>query len=88
MCDVIVLIIISAHAPARLCMECAEVLYFCLHVVSLLAEDDTIANTLTSMGIKTQTIKEVQQAQPNPIQVLTAKVLGMAYQSMGKVVFN
>lgn len=58
------------------------------YAVSLLAEDDAIASSLTSLGIKTQTIKEVQEARLNPIQVLAAKQLGVAYQRMGKVVIN
>jgi len=58
------------------------------HIVSLLAEDDEIANTLKAHGIKTQTIKEVQETQSNPIQVLAAKHLGLAYQSMGKMGIN
>lgn len=58
------------------------------YLVSLLAENDTIAKNLKGLGIKTQTIKEVQEAQQNPIKVLAAKHLGVAYQSMGKVAFN
>lgn len=60
----------------------------CVCVVSLLAEDDTIASRLKMLGVKTQTIKEVQQAQPNPIRVLAAKHLSVAYQEMGKIAFN
>lgn len=57
-------------------------------IVSLLAEDDAIADTLKALDIKTQTIKEVQGTQQNPIQVLAAKHLGVAYQSMGKMGIN
>ena len=64
-------------------------LFYCMYAVSLLAEDDAIARSLRSLGVdKVQTIKEVQEIQPNPIQVVAAKHLGVAYQNMGKMGFN
>ena len=59
-----------------------------MFIVSLLAENDAIADSLRALNIKTQTIKEVQEAKSNPIKVLTGRQLSTAYQEMGKVLFN
>ena len=59
-----------------------------MFIVSLLAENDAIAASLRALNIKTQTIKEVQEAKSNPIKVLAGRHLSTAYQEMGKVLFN